>query len=65
MSEEKQKKKCVEFYEVARWPEFIALAKRMGINMELPLTRLSIHLQVDEPTRIDCEYFSQEHKEEE
>lgn len=37
-------------YEVYHWPEFIALAKRLGIPIELMTVDLSITLTVDKVT---------------
>ncbi len=40
-------------YEVYRWPEFVALAKRLGIPLGLPTTSLTITLMVDQEAPVE------------
>lgn len=40
-------------YEVFRWPEFIAFAKRLGIPLDLLILDVSIHLVFREAVTID------------
>lgn len=42
----------VDGYTVFWWPEFQALAKRLMIDLEAPITELDIHLPMDNLVRI-------------
>lgn len=45
-------------YNVVRWPEFLALAKRLGINLELPFRDLVIELRWDDLVHIHQSYLA-------
>ena len=62
MSEEKiEKADCfADGYEVYNWPEFKALAKRLGIVWELPTSRVQIDIPVDGPVEITQTYRHRE-----
>ncbi len=45
-------------YGVHRWPEFLAFAKRLGIDLELPTTVITIRIPHDEIVTIIHEYLA-------
>ncbi len=46
--------------EVYHWPEFVAFAKRLGIEWELPTTTLTITLPLGDLVRIAHDYQGRE-----
>ena len=44
--------------DVWKWPEFIALAKRLGIDNSLPMTRLVIELELDCAAKVGIEFWA-------
>ena len=46
-----------EGWDVYRWPEFIALAERLGIDLGTPTTILTIRIPLDDPVGIIHEYL--------
>lgn len=50
--------KFADSFEVFRWPEFLAFAKRLGIPLELPITDLGIVLRMDESVKVDLGFRS-------
>lgn len=48
-------------YEVLNWPEFKALAERLGINMEKAIRAVKIEAHVDEVCTIDVAYIGRDY----
>lgn len=48
-------------HQVFHWPEFQALAKRLGVDMNRKTKRLVIVLDIDEMATIDHTYVGVEH----
>ena len=44
--------------QVLRWPEFISFAKRLGIDLDIPLTGLKIELKDNELVKIAQTYLA-------
>jgi hypothetical protein len=49
--------------EVFHWPEFIALAQRLGIDTSRPTTNLTLYLPADGVVEIRHEYHGQDQTE--
>ncbi len=46
--------------EVFFWPEFQALAKRLGVDVDLPIKEIGIHLIHDGDVTIKLEYLGED-----
>ena len=49
-----------EGYDVFRWPEFQAFAKRLGLDTTLPTTDMCIFIPLEGSVRITQEYLADE-----
>lgn len=47
-------------YDVWRWPEFLAFAKRLGLDMGAPTTKFLLYISCDELVKVIHEFNGQD-----
>ena len=45
---------------VFEWPEYLALAKRLGIDLELPTKKVTICIAIDDRVTVHQEYLGRD-----
>ncbi len=62
MSDEDRTFNPTTSFDVFHWPEFIALAKRLNIDLSKGIRKCRVSLDIDDAVIINCEYVGEDVK---